>query len=156
MSKVIEAFIEIISGVIRGLTIHVADDVSISFQGRTKGSIDERIAKIDAAKTNLMESLQAIDELKEEAERNKKEIIIAVEQVNRLEKDKTHLQSELEAIRTIVEADVSAFRQVAGLGPSEIRRERLLGFLSGVIASLIASSIFLLIVWLVKHFFLKT
>lgn len=136
-------------------------------QEQTERSIDERIAKIDLAKANLLEGLQAIDELKAEAERNKKEVEIAVEQVNRLERNKIDLQSELAAIKTVVQTDVSAFRRVAGvLGPAEIRRERLLGFFSGVVASLVASGIIAAtvavirhrewIVWAIKHYLLSS
>jgi chromosome segregation ATPase len=153
----IESFIEFVRRILKRL--------KIGFDGRgiyvslkeeeTKGSIDERIAKIDLAKANLLEGLRAIDELKTSAETNKKEAENAIEQINRLSRDKTSLEQELEAIRTVVNSDVTAFQRVAGvLGPAEIRRERLLGFVSGIIASATASGIVALIVWMVKHYVL--
>jgi hypothetical protein len=153
----IEGFIEFVRRMLKRL--------KIGFDGRgiyvslkeeePKGSIDERIAKIDLAKANLLEGLRAIDELKASAESNKKEAENAIAQINRLSRDKTNLEQELEAIKRVVNADVTAFQRVAGvLGPAEIRRERLLGFVSGVIASVTASGIVALGVWAVKHYIL--
>jgi chromosome segregation ATPase len=114
------------------------------------GSIDQRIANIDSAKANLIEGLKAIEELKEAAERNRKDAETAIKQIAKLEHDKTSLQQEIAAIKSVVNADVNAFRKVAGvLGPSEIRRERVLGFISGVIASVTASGIVAFIVWVI-------
>jgi hypothetical protein len=104
----------------------------------------------------LLEGLRAIEDLKQLAEANKKEAGDAIDQLDRLSRDKTHLEQELKAIRSVVNSDVTAFQRVAGvLGPAEIRRERLLGFVSGVIASITASGIVGLMVWFAKHYVLQ-
>lgn len=118
---------------------------------RYKESIDDRIARIDLAKANLIESLKAIEELKEFAEQNKKEVETAVRQLTQLEQDKILLQRELDSIKAIAQTDIETFRKVAGvLAPSQIRRERVLGFISGIVASVIASGVVWVIIKLVQ------
>jgi hypothetical protein len=129
--------------------------VTFTFAGDDiyQGSINERIAKIDEAKANLLEGLRAIDELKEAAEYNKKQAEEALIQIVQLEKDKTSLQQELKSIKNIVQSDVNAFRKIAGVpSPAMIRKERIVGFISGVIASIVASGIVWAIVKLIQHF----
>src|SRR6476659_1279440 len=128
----IESFIEFVRRILKRLKIGFDGRgiyVALKDEERPKGSIDERIAKIDIAKANLLEGLRAIEDLKQLAEANKKEAGDAIDQLDRLSRDKTHLEQELKAIRSVVNSDVTAFQRVAGvLGPAEIRRERLLGF----------------------------
>lgn len=100
---------------------------------------DERIAKIDEARTNLQDALSALDDLKLEAEKNKTEL---EEALKRLEETKAGHAAEarqLKHIRAIAEADITAFRRLAGVPVQG--RERLIGFLGGVVASLIAALI---------------
>lgn len=109
-------------------------------------SIDERIAKIDAAKANLVEVLAAIDELRDAAEQNRHDAEAALRQLERLERDKSSLEEELAAVRGVIDTDVNTFKRIAGI-PSEndIRRERVLGFITGVASSVVASGV----VWLI-------
>ncbi|MDT5063229.1 MAG: hypothetical protein QOH63_3688 [Acidobacteriota bacterium] len=155
----IESFIEFIYKILKRLRIDVNPSGGIEFRIEPeekiyKGSIDERIAKIDAAKANLLEGLKAIDELKAAAESNKKEAEIALKQIATLEENKAGLQKELEAIKSVVQSDVDAFRKIAGV-PSQatIRRERIIGFISGVIASTISAGIVWGIVKLFQFFY---
>jgi len=139
-----------VDGIITGIT----GDASNLKEKPT--SVDARIAKLDSARANLVEGLQAIDDLKKQANVNKRELWAAIQDIARLEKNKDQLKAELQSIRTVLESDVSAFRKVAGIpGPEEIRRAKLIGFGSGVLASLVASALYVLIVWLVKKYILS-
>jgi hypothetical protein len=112
---------------------------------QTSQSIDDRIAKIDEARSNLVEVLNAIDELRSAAEQNQRDAEIALRQLEKLEQDKASLEKELESVRGIIDVDVTTFRQIAGIpSTDDIRRERVLGFITGVLASVVASGI----VWL--------
>jgi hypothetical protein len=109
-------------------------------------NIDDRIAKIDEARSNLVEVLNAIDELRNAAEQNQRDAETALRQLEKLEQDKTSLEKELESVRGIINADVTTFRQIAGIpSADDIRRERVLGFITGVISSVVASGV----VWLI-------
>ncbi|MBC7996550.1 MAG: hypothetical protein IAF58_01305 [Leptolyngbya sp.] len=156
VGNLVNSFINFIYQIIKGLRIRI-DGTAIEISVETEqyvSSLDERIAKLDLAKANLIEGLNAIDELKHTAELNKKEVEIAVHQISQLENDKSLLQKELESIKVVVQSDVNAFRKVAGvLGPAEIRRERLIGFISGVIASLTASGIIWAVIKIIKAFY---
>lgn len=157
--SVIEKFIEFIYRILKRLRIDLTPTGEIRFriepeEETYKGSIDERIAKIDAAKANLVEGLKAIDELKEAAETNKKEAEVALKQIAHLEESKAGLQKELEAIKSVAQSDVNAFRKIAGVPTQEtIRRERIIGFISGVIASTISAGIVWVLVKLFQYFF---
>lgn len=109
-------------------------------------SIDDRIAKIDEARNNLVEVLNAIDELRSAAEQNRHDAEVALRQLEKLEQDKASLEKELASVRGIIDADVTTFKQIAGIpSADDIRRERVLGFVTGVISSVVASGI----VWLI-------
>lgn len=99
---------------------------------------DERIAKIDAARENLEEALAALGRLKSEAEQNKLALAEALRRLDETKAGHAREAQQLEQIRAIAEADVSAFRRLAGINPA---RERLVGFLGGVVASLLAAGL---------------
>jgi hypothetical protein len=121
------------------------DRVLSIFEG-PEASVDERIAKIDVARDNLLEGLQAIDELKREAQENKRELAIAIQTIENLEQERSVAEKELRAIRGIADADTSMLRKVIGVpSQTQIWKERLFGFVSGVMASVVASFIWWLI-----------
>lgn len=108
--------------------------------------VDARIKKIDAARDNLQDAIQAIDELRDQADLNKKELRDALSRIDEVEKQKSELNNELQTLQKIAEADTNAFRRIVGLPTKgDVWRERLLGFGSGVVASVVASIIFVFI-----------
>ena len=126
--------------------------VEISFGREAELSIDDRIRKIDKARENLVDGLAAIDELRQSAEQNKKEVQQALGQLAQLEEDKRNLQAKLESTRQIIGSDVQAFRDIAGIpSPSAVRRERVIGFVSGVVASVVASGLLYGVANLIKR-----
>jgi hypothetical protein len=116
--------------------------LSLLFREEAERSVDERIALIDAARANLALGIQAIEELQTEAEKSRQEIQAAAQQIALLQRDRQTLQQQRDEVKRIVAADVTAFQQLAGV-PSRaaIRRERWIGFVSGVSASLMATGI---------------
>lgn len=105
-------------------------------------SIDQRIEKIDTARANLADALAAIDELKQAASLNKADLEEAVSQLNQTHAARSEAERDLRGVRKIAESDVDVFRKLAGVpSRSQVAKERALGFLFGVIASLIASGL---------------
>ena len=118
---------------IMGLEITIDED---------KGSIDERIKKIETAKQSLLEGLSAIEELEKEAEKNKLELEDVLTKLSEIKKDKTNKETELNNIRQITAADVSAFKILAGVPTeNEKRKDKIVAFCYGVAASIIAAGI---------------
>jgi hypothetical protein len=111
-------------------------------------SIDSRILKIDEARNSLASALSAIDELKTSAESNRAELHAIRRELEQAAAHKASAEHELEAVKKMAAADVEVFRRVVGI-PSrrDIGKERLIGFVIGVLASLVATFIW----WLVKH-----
>lgn len=112
-------------------------------------SLDERLKKLDVAKESLQESLSAIEDLKVEANKNKLELEEALERLSVLEKEKASAEEELKEIRKIAEADSEVFRKLAGIpGQNEIFRERIIGLVTGIVASVVAAGVLSLVAWL--------
>lgn len=106
-------------------------------------NIDERIRKIDIARDNLKDALGAIDEIRSQADRNKNELEQALLRLQVVHEQKAKIDEELFTLKQIAEADTSAFRKVVGLpSKGDLWRERLVGFASGVLASVVASFAF--------------
>lgn len=153
--RIVIIWTEVVNRVLKKLRI-IVDDGGIRIT--TKTNIDERIARISEAQKSLIDGLRAIDELKIEAEENKAEIERALVQIAVLEQNKAGLQQELEEVKKIIDADVTTFRQVAGI-PSEAditrerNKERIIGFITGVVTSVIASGIFWVISQLATVYF---
>lgn len=159
ISSVLIDYTNFIAKILRVLSVVVGvGGVTVEFEKKAQQSLDERIAKLDAAQKNLADGIEAIEQLKHDAERTKRDVTFAAEQLQRLSEDKEEAAKQLESIRRAANSDIDAFRQLAGV-PTEasIRRERVVGFVGGVIASLVASAI----IWgagkaypyLLSHFF---
>lgn len=89
-----------------------------------------------------MNSLQAIDELRHEADCNKEDLTRVVAELSAVRVDKAAVERELFAVKKAVDVDVEVFRSIARIpDEAQVRRERLIGFTTGVLASVIASTI---------------
>jgi hypothetical protein len=107
---------------------------------------DERIAKIDVARENLQDALAALGDLKAEAEHNQIALNEAIQKLDATKAGHAFETKQLEQVREIAEADIAAFRRLAGINPT---RERFIGFLGGVFASLIAAALWRLGEWVI-------
>lgn len=124
------------------------DRVLVEFMPKDspRQNIDERIAKIEAARHNLTEALGAIDELKLAAEKNKAELAEALQRLTSTQAQKAHAEKELQTVREIAQSDVEVFKKLAGVpSQTEIAKERFVGFLLGITASVLASGIWWLL-----------
>lgn len=116
--------------------------ISLEIENESSQTIDERLAKIEIAKNNLMDSIKAIEELKAEAEKNKIEANLALNKLLQFKAEKEQAEKELSLVKTIAESDISTFKKIAGIPDNkEKNRDRLIGFVSGIFASLIASGL---------------
>ena len=105
-------------------------------------SIEQRVARLDEARNALMESLQAIDELRDEADRNKHDLARVLDELSAARVDREAAERELSTVKEAVNVDVEVFRSIARIpNEAQVRRERLIGFTTGVLASVIASAI---------------
>ena len=152
--EIINSYIELIARLLRASRIElgfpgVRITIKEPFKEQVRATIDERINKIDTARENLADVINAIDGLKKEAQQNKIEAAQALQPIAELEQDKESLSEELEAIRTVIRSDVVGFRKVAGI--TNKTRERFIGFISGIIASMIASGIIIGLIKLIQY-----
>ena len=127
------------------LQFHIREDsASVEFMPKEapRQSIDERIEQIESARLNLIEALDAIDELKFAAEINKKELEATLRTLAATQTQNDSATKELETVREIAKADISVFQKLAGVqSPLQVAKERLIGFLLGIAASVLASAV---------------
>ncbi|WP_262047910.1 hypothetical protein [Bradyrhizobium sp. Bra78] len=148
LSVLAEVYIEIINRLLRDLgvsTLKVRSSrrgVSISMDDGSD-RLDERIAKIDIARQSLTEALAAMDELKSRAEENKIELELLAQQVERAELDKVNLSGELKTLKDMAALDTESVRKILKL-PTQVSiwTERVISFLLGVVASVLASALY--------------
>jgi len=111
-------------------------------------TIDQRLARLEEAKTALAESLAAIEDLQRQAEESKRDHARARMELAATIASKDDAERKLEAIKRLMDQDIEAFQTVAGV--ANIRKERMIGFGSGIAASVIAS-----LLWALGTFALK-
>jgi hypothetical protein len=143
ITQVLRFYFRVFERLLRGIEIGVGG-ASVSLELPTGRPRDERIAKIDVARENLQDALSALAELKTEAEQNKIALDEAIRRLDETKAGHAKEAQQLRQIRAIAEADIATFRRMAGINPA---RERFVGFLGGVAASLIAAGVWKLAEW---------
>ncbi|TYR35245.1 hypothetical protein FY036_02935 [Mesorhizobium microcysteis] len=109
----------------------------------TKSSLDDRILKIEAARANLSEALEAIDELKGEAQRNQAALAELRRTLVQREEEKGQLDAKLSELRALTEISASTVQDVFRVPTrASIWAERVIGFVIGVAASVAASFVY--------------
>lgn len=111
----------------------------------TKKTYDERIAKIEIARDALVESLSAIDQMKIDAEKAKKDYEKNSENLNRIIESSQDAEEKLADIRAAMQSDISAFQSLAGV--PNIKRERWIAFLAGILASTVSAVLVGIATW---------
>lgn len=103
---------------------------------------DRRLSRLDDARMAMEDGMAALDELKAEAESQQQRHERTLLQLHRTLVSQETAQQKLDAIQEAMKADVDAFRTLHGVG--DPRKERVIGFWTGVAASVVAT-----IVWAV-------
>jgi hypothetical protein len=108
----------------------------------TTETIDARLQKIEVARTSLVEALSAMDELKTMAEKNKSDLADLIAAINRAEHQKVSLDEEVHTLRALAALDSEGVRKGLKLPTAvDLWRERIYGFIFGLIAAVLGSFI---------------
>lgn len=155
MTILFDIYFELIEKILRRVKISKVNILGLEISlDEDKGSIDERIKKIEAAKQNLLDGRSAIKELEKEAEKNKYELENALIKLSKIKTDKINLEAELNNIKQVISSDVSTFQKLAGVPTEkEKRKERIIGFFSGIIASIISAGIIWVVTKVIHSYF---
>ena len=138
----IAKYVNVIDAILKKIRIRLKPGKFVLEFKQVSESLDERIEKIVKARDALTNAIEAVDELATQAEKNKKDAEKALEDLVVLEKDKKDLEAETKASRQLIDSDIAKFKQMVGIpSASEQRHDKLVGFFSGVLASIIASII---------------
>lgn len=103
-------------------------------------NIEERLEKISQARENLADALQAIDELQEAAEDNRRDLENLNAAILQAESQKAGLDAKLSALKGLADLDSKAVREALRL-PTEVDKwkERIWGFIFGILAAVIVT-----------------
>ena len=102
--------------------------------------IDDRLEGLENARANLLNALCAIDDLKSDAETTKAELKVALEKLKEAEHNRNLTSNELKELEKIKDSDIGLLKGIIGVpSKKQIAIERVIAFLLGVSASLLAS-----------------
>lgn len=114
---------------------------------RPRAPIDQRLETIETARTSLVSALEAMDELKAEAEQNAAQVELLQFELEKVEKQHASAHGELQNIRELTKLDTATVKRVMGVPtPAVVWTERVVSFFIGVGASVAAS-------WIWSSFF---
>lgn len=123
-----------------GFSVKVGNIDIGTYLNQREESVDDRLKKIEVAKSNLQDALEAMDELGLQAASHKREFEqLKISLVNLSEK-KLSASAELDAIRDLAKLDTGVVQRALGV-PSKRQRwaERAFSFVLGFAASFVAS-----------------
>jgi len=109
---------------------------------RPQRTFEQRLNRLDDAREALKETLDAIDEIKAEAQRNEQRQAVALQALQDTLQSHETAEQKLASIKKLMEVDVSTLREAAGI--PNVGKERLIGAVSAVLCSLVAAGVWLL------------
>ena len=141
----LERFSSILKRIVVNAGYRLLDSFSFGVAGAVIGEamrppIDQRLAKIEEAKQNLAEALAAIEDLQTEAQKNSRALDQLTAKLDKAEQRKTVIQKDIDTLRELSKLDAESVRKGLGI-PTRLQVwfERVLSFLIGVAASIVAS-----------------
>lgn len=151
VARLLDAFLGMSGGPLARIISNISVEVLGLQIGVAVGSpVDQRLARLDDARSALAESLTALDELHVEAERSKAEHARARAALEKALSSKKDAEHQLAEVRAIMAGEVSAFQIVAGV--TDVRKERLIGFFNGILSSAAFAIIIAGAGWLLTRF----
>lgn len=108
--------------------------------------IDRRLAQIEVARASLSAAIGAIDELKNEAEKNSSQVEALRIELDRVSRQHATAHGELSDIRELAKLDAATVKKVMGVPTAKtVWIERGVSFVVGVLASIAANFVWGLI-----------
>ncbi len=130
--------------------IEINPDKGVKFSVVTASSgasLDQRLKRIESAKHNLTDALEAMNELQQQAEESQRALTEITRAIDGAEAQREQVTTELASIKSLAALDSEAVRKALGV-PTRAQRwaERIIAFFVGVLASLAAAAIIALFV----------
>jgi hypothetical protein len=115
---------------------------------RSAPSIDP-IRRLDVAKHHLMGAAQAVDRLKQQYERQRDRLDAVMTEIRRREDQFQDTVAKEETARRVLAEDQSRLQEILGITALQATRKgRVVGFVGGVMASLVATALWVVGAWL--------
>ena len=127
--------------------------IEIDLKARAESSYDETLKKIDETKQHLSDAIMHIDTMKSEIISKKHQLDEVIGLIQDREREKEQLEEEYRVSQQLRDEEAERLRTL--LGVTDLQKSRtgkLAGFISGVLASLLAAAIFAAVSLLSSHF----
>jgi hypothetical protein len=111
-ARVGRAALKVLAG---SMGISLGIDIVDALVNREKGDVDKRLAKIEAARENLLEALSAIDEIKVAAQEHKKELAEIRSSVEEIGKERDKLTADKDLLVQMTAAEKDRLREMLGV-----------------------------------------
>lgn len=102
--------------------------------------MDQRLAKIEAARENLTDALTALEDLQTEAQANSRALTELTVRLDKAEERKSIVQKDIHTLRELAKLDAESVRKGLGIPTrGKVWLERGFAFVLGIVGSIIAS-----------------
>jgi len=107
----------------------------------SRSTFNETINKVETAQNNLADAVEAIEIIKEEVISEKAKLDDLLKDVQRKRNEHERTSSELKTAQELLEKDQEKLKVALGINTT---RDRILGFVGGVVASIVATALWIL------------
>ena len=146
--RLVEKLLKVVHIRFRGVQI---GPIEFELKQRTDSSYQETIEKIDATRQHLRDAIAAVDTLQTEIETRKGELDKLLASVRSTEEQKQLIDQEYEFSHKLLAEDKERLKEVLGFYQVPVSgKDKVLGFVGGVLASLVAAG-----VWALATYFIK-
>lgn len=112
-------------------------------------SAERTDSESNVARESLQAAFDAVKRLQDDAFASEQALAHTSETLQAVHEKKALADRELESVRQIAASDITAFQKLAGVpSPTQVARERFIGFILGVLASLLATAVWTFLRWL--------
>lgn len=103
--------------------------------------LGETLQKVEIAQEHLTDAIEAIDVIREQVVSERKQLDILLAEVEKKRTQYNEATNDLQTTQQLLNQDQEKLRTALGVNSS---REKIIGFLSGIVASIIATVIWVL------------
>jgi len=153
----VEMYVKAIEWLINKLGLNLGavkfGPIEFDLKTRAESSYDETLKKIDQTKQHLSDAIMHIDTMKSEIISKKHQLNQVIGLIQDREQEKRQLDKEFQVSKQLRDEEAERLRTL--LGATELREPRtgkLAGFISGVLASLLAAAIIGIVSLLISYF----
>ena len=143
---ILSLYIDTVEQLVRLLSRHFRSvrfgPLELELRRKTEREFDVTFAKIEKARTNMAEAVTALDDLRDQYTTEQDRLTKLLAEVKEKRAEYATATSDLVKTRELLQRDQDSLRRILGIND---RRSKIVGFISGVLASLVATALWFLL-----------